>query len=76
MKNKYSLKSSFPHTTLQAFQRLANLSALVVRRRESSLIEQEWLKLARQRLEDIDANKVEMIPLEIVLNRIDRLLSK
>ena len=46
------------------------------RRRESSLIEQEWLKLARQRLEDILANKVETIPLEVVRNRIDRLLSK
>ena len=46
------------------------------RRRQSIVIEQEWLKLARQRLEDILANKVEMIPLEIMLNRIQRLLSK
>ena len=46
------------------------------RRRESIEIEREWLKLARQRLEDVDSNKVEMIPLEVVRNRIDRLLSK
>ena len=76
MKNKYSLKSSFPHTTLQALQCLANRSTLVVRKRESIVIEQEWLKLARQRLDDIYSNKVEMIPLEVVHNRVDRLLSK
>ena len=46
------------------------------RKRESIVIEQEWLKLARQRLDDIDSNKVEMIPLEVVHNRVDRLLSK
>ena len=46
------------------------------RRRESIEIEQEWLKLARQRLEDIDSNKVEMISLEVIRNRIDRLLSQ
>ena len=46
------------------------------RRRESIVIEQEWLKLARQRLDDIDSNKVEMIPLEVVRNRINRLLSQ
>ena len=46
------------------------------RRRESVVIEQEWLKLARQRLEDVDSNKVEMISLEVVRNRIDRLLSQ
>ena len=40
------------------------------------MIEQEWLKLARQRLEDVDSNKVEMISLEVVRNRIDRLLSQ
>ena len=40
------------------------------------MIEQEWLKLARQRLDDIDSNKVEMISLEVMLNRIQRLLSK
>ena len=76
IKNKYSLESSFPYTTLQAFQCLANRSTLVVRRRESLVIEQERLKLARQRLEEIDSNKVEMIPLEVVRNRINRLLSK
>ena len=43
---------------------------------ESIVIKQEWLKLARQRLDDIDSNKVEMIPLEVVRNRVDRLLSK
>ncbi len=46
------------------------------RRRESIEIEREWLKLARQRLEDIESNKVEMIPLEVVRNRVDCLLSK
>ena len=40
------------------------------------MIEREWLNLARQRLEDIESNKVEMIPLEVVRNRVDRLLSK
>ena len=40
------------------------------------MIEQEWLKLARQRLEDIDSNRVEMISLEVERNRIDRLLSQ
>lgn len=40
------------------------------------MIEQEWLKLARQRLDYIDSNKVEVIPLEVVRNKVDRLLSK
>ena len=44
------------------------------RRRESSQIEQQWLNLARQRLEEIQSKRVQTIPYEIVFARINNLL--
>ena len=46
------------------------------RRRESSLVKEAWLNLARERLKEICENKVDLIPSEIVFDRIDKLLSK
>ena len=53
-----------------------SLQSSFPRRRESSLIEQAWLNLACQRLKEIHENKVDLIPSEIVFDRIDKLLNK
>ncbi|NOT64524.1 MAG: hypothetical protein HOP06_00490 [Methylotenera sp.] len=46
------------------------------RRRELSLIEQQWLDVANQRLDGIKNKEVETIPWDIQRKRIDQRLSK
>ncbi|WP_148296184.1 addiction module protein [Methylophilus sp. OH31] len=46
----------------------------VSHKRECSLIEQAWLNIAKQRLDDILSNKVKTIPCEVVFERINQRL--
>lgn len=43
-------------------------------KRESSLIEQAWIKVSQQRLDEILSHKVKTIPSEKVFEHIDQLL--
>ena len=53
-----------------------SLQSSFPRRRESSLVKEAWINLACQRLKEIQENKVDLIPSEIVFDKIDKLLNK